>query len=183
MTTLIARARVGNPSLAGGDAQIAAAAASRELADRSWYPDVTLNAAAIDRGSNGPLGYMAGIALKVPLQWGLHDAQQREAVAQVGAAQARRQALELQIQGDLGETAAAFAASRKTADVIRMQLLPQTQALLRSGVAGYGVGRAELTDVLRAEDDLADLRVELLTAEFDQQRQLAAIERLIGGEL
>jgi hypothetical protein len=37
--------------------------------------------------------------------------------------------------------------------------------------------------VLRAEHDLADLRVELLNTEFDQQRQLAAIERLIGGAL
>ena len=180
---LMARARAENPALAGGDAQIAAAAAGRELADRGWYPDVTLSAAAIDRGSNGPAGYMAGVALKIPLQWGLHEAQQREATAQVGAAQARRQALELQIRGDLGEAAAALAAGRKTADLIRAQLLPQTQALLRTGIAGYGLGRAELADVLRAEHDLANLRIELLTAEFDQQRQLAAIERLIGGEL
>ena len=73
--------------------------------------------------------------------------------------------------------------SRKTADLIRTQLLPQSQALLRSGVAGYGLGRAELVDVLRAEHDLANLRIELFSAEFDQQRQLAAIERLIGADL
>jgi outer membrane protein TolC len=183
LPALMARARAGNPALAGGDAQIASAAAGRDLADKSWYPDVTLNAAAIDRGSNGPAGYVASIGLKVPLQWGLHESQQREATAQVGAAQARRQALELQIQGDLGEAAAALAASRKTGELIRTQLLPQSQALLRSGIAGYGLARAELVDVLRAEHDLADLRVELLNAELEQQRQLATIERLIGGEL
>ena len=180
---LMQRARAGNPSLAGRDAQIAAAAAGKQLADKSWYPDVTLKAGAIDRTGNGPNGYLAEIGLRVPLQWGLHEAQQREAAAQVGAAQARRQALELQIQGELGEFAADLAGSRKTADLIRTQLLPQSQALLRSGVAGYGLGRAELVDVLRAEHDLADLRIELLSAEFDQQRQLAAIERLIGGDL
>jgi hypothetical protein len=37
--------------------------------------------------------------------------------------------------------------------------------------------------VLRAEHDLADQRIGLLNTEFDQQRQLAAIERLIGSEL
>ncbi len=183
LPALMSRARTGNPSLAGGDAQVASAAAGRDLADKGWYPDVTLNAAAIDRGSNGPSGYVASIGLKVPLQWGLHDAQHREATAQVGAAQARRQALELQLQSDLGEAAAALAASRKTGDLIRTQLMPQSQALLRSGIASYGLARAELADVLRAEHDLADLRVELLAAEFEQQRQLAAIERLIGGEL
>jgi outer membrane protein TolC len=180
---LMERVRRGNPTLAAGDAQIAAAAAGRELANKNWYPDITLNAAAIDRTGNGPPGYMAGIALKVPLQWGLHEAQQREASAQLSAAQARRQAGELQIQGELGEAAADLAGSRKTGDLIRSQLLPQSEALLRSGVAGYGFGKVELADVLRAEHDLANLRIELLNAEFDQQRQLAMIERLIGGDL
>ena len=180
---LMQRALAGNPSLAGGDAQIAAAAAGKQLADKSWYPDVMLKAGAIDRTGNGPNGYLAEIGLRVPLQWGLHEAQQREAAAQVGAAQARRQGLELQIQSELGAFAADLAGSRKTGDLIRTQLLPQSQALLRSGTAGYGLGRAELVDVLRAEHDLADLRIELLNAEFDQQRQLAAIERLVGGEL
>ena len=40
---LMERARAANPSLAGGDAQIAAAAAGKQLADKSWYPDVMLN--------------------------------------------------------------------------------------------------------------------------------------------
>ena len=180
---LMQRARAGNPALAGRDAQIAAAAAGKQLADKNWYPDVMLKAGAIDRTGNGPNGYLAEIGLRVPLQWSLHEAQQREAAAQVGAAQARRQAQELQIQGELGEFLADFDGTRKTADLIRTQLLPQSQALLRSGVAGYGLGRAELVDVLRAEHDLANLRIELLSAEFDQQRQLAAIERLIGGDL
>ena len=61
--------------------------------------------------------------------------------------------------------------------------MPQNQALLRSGIAGYGLGKVELADVLRAEHDLADLRIQLLNAEFDGQRQLAAIERLIGSDL
>ena len=180
---LMERARAGNPSLAGGSAQIASAQAGQQLADRNWYPDVTLSAGAIDRGSNGPPGYMATIGVKVPLQWGLHEAQQREAGAQLGAAQARRQALELQIQSDLGEALASLAGSRRTGDLIRNQLLPQNQALLRSGTAAYGLGKAELADVLRNEHDLADLRIQLLNAEFDAQRQLAAIERLIGSAL
>ena len=81
------------------------------------------------------------------------------------------------------EFAADLAGSRKTGDLIRTQLLPQSEALLRSGIAGYGLGKAELADVLRAEHDLANLRIELLNKEFDQQRQLAMIERLIGGDL
>jgi outer membrane protein TolC len=177
------RARAGNPSLAGGEAQIAAAAAGQQLADKGRYPDVTLKAGAIGRNGNGPNGYIAELGFRVPLQWELHEAQQREAAAQLGATHARQQALELQIQSELGEYVADLAGSRRTGELIGSQLLPQSQALLRAGVAGYGLGRAELVDVLRAEHDLADLRIELLSTQFDQQRQLAAIERLIGGEL
>ncbi len=180
---LMDRARGGNPILAGGAAQIASARAGQELADRNWHPDVTVSAGAIDRGSNGPPGYMATIGLKVPLQWGMHEAQQREATAQLSAAQARRQMLELQMQSELGEALAALAGSRRTAELIRARLMPQSQALLRSGIAGYSLSKVELADVLRAEHDLADLRIQLLNAEFDAQRQLAAIERLIGSDL
>jgi outer membrane protein TolC len=133
---LMERARARNPSLAGGEAQIAAATAGQQLADKSWYPDVTLKAGAIGRNGNGPNGYMAEIGFRVPLQWGLHEAQQREAAAQLSAAQARQQTLELQIQGELGEYVADLAGSRRTAELIRGQLFPQSQAMLQAGVAG-----------------------------------------------
>jgi outer membrane protein TolC len=54
---------------------------------------------------------------------------------------------------------------------------------VRSGAAAYGFGRLDLASVLRAQHDLADFRLQLLSAEFDGQRQLAAIERLLGGDL
>jgi cobalt-zinc-cadmium efflux system outer membrane protein len=183
LAALMERARINNPSLAGSDAQISAARAGKQLADKSWYPDVTLGAGAIDRTGNGPNGYLATVGIRVPLQWGLREAQQREAGAQLGAAENRRQGVELQIQSALGEAAANLAGNRRMVELIRTQLLPQSEALLRSGIASYSLGRAELPDVLRAEHDLADLRIELLGAEFEQQRQLAAIERLIGDAL
>src|SRR5258707_4440373 len=43
-TALMERARAANPSPAGGAPQLAAAAAGKQLADKSWYPDVTLKA-------------------------------------------------------------------------------------------------------------------------------------------
>ena len=55
-------------------------------------------------------------------------------------------------------------------------------------LVGDAVGDDDDADIGRTElvvDDraFADQRIELLSAEFDQQRQLAAIERLIGGDL
>ena len=180
---LVERAKSANPSLASDAAAVRGAETNRTLTGRNWYPDITLGAAAIDRSGFGPPGYQAWVAFKVPLQWGLRDAQTAEAGAQSGAARARLEAREQQIRSDLAEAVAGFEGSRRTADIIRRQLLPQAEALVRSGAAGYGFGRVDLVTVLRAQHDLADFRLQLLSAQFDGQRQLAAIERLVGGEL
>jgi cobalt-zinc-cadmium efflux system outer membrane protein len=182
-TALVEQARTTNPGLKSTSAIIANAEGNRRLAEKSWYPDITVSAGAIDRTGNGPNGYTAGIGFRIPLQSGLHSAQEHEATAKLGAARARQQALEQQIEGDLAEAAASLSSSRSTADLIRTQLIPKSEALVHSGIAAYSAGKAQLTDVLMAEHDLADLKIQLLSAEFDAQRQLAAIERLIGGDL
>lgn len=180
---LLRRARAGNPAFAAGEAEIGGAESNRRLADRSWYPDVTLGAAAIDRTGNGPNGYMASIGVKLPLQWGLHESLSREAAARIGAAQERLRGLEQQLAGQLADAVAGLASSRRTIDLIRTRHLPQSEALLRSGTAAYGFGKVQLAEVLIAEHDFADIRRQLLGAEFDAQRQLAAIEHIIGGDL
>ena len=180
---LVAHARAANPSLAGNDAMIRAADRNAQLARREWYPDVTISAGAIDRNGNGPNGYIASIGVKVPLQWGLHEGQVRDAAAQANAARSRRAAVEQQIEGDIAEAAAALEGSRRGAELMRQRLIPQANAALRSAIADYGVGKLDLTAVLQAERDLVAARIDLLATELDQQRQLAAIERLVGGDL
>lgn len=182
-TRLTQRARTSNPMLAVDAAAVAGAETNRRLVDRNWYPDVTLGAGVIDRGTYGPTGFQAWIGMRLPLQGGVREAQAREAGAQAGAARARLEVRQQQIQGDLAEAVAGFEGSRRTIDLIRRQLLPQADALVRSGATGYGFGRVDLATVLRAQHDLADFRLQLLAAEFDSQRQLAAIERLVGGDL
>jgi outer membrane protein, heavy metal efflux system len=55
--------------------------------------------------------------------------------------------------------------------------------MLRSATTDYAVGKVDLVSVLQATREVIAIRIELLTTELDQQRQLAAIERLIGGDL
>src|SRR3954447_1039565 len=99
LPALLDRARAGNPRLFTGAAEIRGAQSERELAAKAWYPNVTLGAGAIQR-DNGPPGYTATLAFKVPLQWGVKEAGEREAVAKLGAAQQRLLQLEAEIGGD-----------------------------------------------------------------------------------
>jgi outer membrane protein TolC len=183
MPRLVAKAHQANPALEADAAAVRAAESNRSLANRSWYPDLTLGASAVQRPGWGPPGYRAWIGVKIPLQWGLHEGEIRQAAAQAQAARAQRDSREQQIDSDLAEAIAGLQGSRRTADLIRRQLLPQAEAMVRSGAAAYAVDRIDLGSVLRSEHDLSDIRLQLLAAEFDSQRQLAAIERLVGGDL
>ena len=180
---LLELARTKNPQLIASSAEIEGARNEEALAAKSWYPDVTVGTGAIDRTGNGPNGYMAWVGFRVPLQWGLHEAQEHEATAKASAAEARRQAVAQQLANDLAETASTLKGTRTIAKLTKTQLLPQNEALLRSATASYAAGKTSLQEVLKIEHDLADIRIQLLDFEFDEQRQLAAIERMIGGEL
>ena len=179
---LLDRARAANPRLFTGAAEIRSAASERELASKAWYPNVTLGAGAIQR-DNGPPGYTASLAIKMPLQWGVKEAGEREAAAKLGAAQQRQSQLEADISGDLEQALAALAAARRIADLTRKQLIPKLDTAHKSTLALYRRDQGTLGAVLEAEHRIHQARLDLLRADTDAQVALAAIERLIGAEL
>jgi outer membrane protein, heavy metal efflux system len=182
LPALLDRARAGNPRLFTGAAEIRGAQSERELAAKAWYPNVTLGAGAIQR-DNGPPGYTATLAFKVPLQWGVKEAGEREASAKLGAAQQRLIQLETEIGGDLEQALASLAAARRVADLARRQLIPQLEVGHKAALAQYRRNQGMLSAVFDAEHRIHQARLDLLRAENEAQTALATIERLIGGEL
>ena len=55
--------------------------------------------------------------------------------------------------------------------------------MLRSTLAGYELGRADLPGVLLAEQGVRRTELEYINVLVEQQVRLADVERLIGGEL
>jgi cobalt-zinc-cadmium efflux system outer membrane protein len=182
LAALLDRARAANPRLFTSAAEIRGAANERELAAKAWYPNVTLGAGAIQR-DNGPPGYTATLAFKIPLQWEAKEAGEREAAAKLGAAQQRQLQLEAEISGDLEQALAALASARRIADLTRRQLIPKLDAAHNAALALYRRDQGTLNAVLEAEHRIHQARLDLLRAESEAQTALASIERLIGAEL
>lgn len=180
--TLLERARGSNGTLQANTAEVAAAQTQRRLADRAWYPDVTVGAGPIVQ-TNAPTGVSATVSLSIPLQRGVRRAGEQEAAARLGAAQQRFEAAMASIQGDLGQALARLDATRRVDNLLRRQALPQARAGYQSLLAGYGQGRGDLAAVITAERRVHDAELELLRTEADEQAALAAVERLIGGDL
>jgi outer membrane protein, heavy metal efflux system len=182
LEALMARARDGNPMLATARAEIAAAEGERTLVDKSWYPDVTVSVGGNDVSNQSP-GVIAGLGIKVPLQWGVRDAQAHAANAKKAAAQARLKGTMLRIESDLQAGLATLSQAQRTAELLKNALTQQSAAAYRSALVSYERGRSDLTPVLDAARQQLEIRLELLEVQMREQSALAALERLIGGDL
>ena len=89
LTPLLERARAANPALSAGSAEIDAARARQTLADKAWYPDLTIGAGPLIQTNHQPVGVAATIGFNIPVPWGREASQQREAAAQLSATQQR----------------------------------------------------------------------------------------------
>ena len=181
--SLVERARGGSPALAASGAEVDAARTRTALAEKAWYPDLTVGAGPLIQTNNRPPGVAATIGLNIPLPWGKEASEQQAATAQLGAAQQRYEAAQLDIQSALGEAVARLKAARQADALVARKGLPEARAALKSIIADYAQGRGDLTTALEAQHRVHDLELKLLQLELDEQTMLAAIERLIGGEL
>ena len=121
--------------------------------------------------------------MRNPCPWGREASGQREAAAQLGATQQRQEATRLEVEGALGEAVARLRAARATEALLRRETMPQARAAFQATLAGYSQGRGDLTAAITAEHQVHDVELRLLQAQLDAQVEVAAIERLIGGDL
>ncbi len=182
LAELLERARLANPQLAAGEAQILAAEGSRTLVEKNWYPDVTLGISAVDRDRRFS-GYEAMIEFKIPLRWGLRRAQEREAAAMLGAAKSRLDATAARVRGEIEEAYWGLEAASKIYRLLHGAHLPQARLAYDTAIGGYEVGRVDLATVLETEQRVRRVLLDHLKVLVEQHARLADIERLIGGEL
>jgi len=183
LAALLARARAGNPTVSAQAAEMAAARTRSTLADKAWYPDITVGAGPLIQTNNRPVGFAATVGLNIPVPWGRTAFGQQEAAARLSATQQRYDATLLEVEGALGEGIARLEAARRTEVLLRREALPQAQGAFRAVLASYGQGQGDLTAAIAAEHRIHDVQLTLLRTELAAQTELAGIERLVGGDL
>lgn len=180
---LVDRARAANPTLAAGTAAIVAAKSRSSLADKAWLPDVTVGGGPLIQTNNRPVGFAATIGFNIPISWGREASGQHEAAVRVGEAQQKYEAAVQEIEGALGEAVAKLRAARATETLLQREAMPQATATFQTVLANYSQGKGDLVTAITAEHQLHEVDLRLLQARFEEQAELAAIERLIGGDL
>ena len=183
VAVLVDRARTANPTLSASNAAVSAARSRSSLADKAWYPDLTIGGGPLIQTNNRPVGFAATIGFNIPLPWGREASGQREAAAQLRATQQKYEAAMLEIEGALGEAVAKLRAARATEALLQREAMPQARAVFQTVLANYSQGKGDLTAAITAEHQMHEVDLRLLQAQLDEQVALAAVERLIGGDL
>jgi outer membrane protein, heavy metal efflux system len=182
LNALMERARSANPALKAQDAAIAAASGTKALADKSWYPDVTVGVSAMAQSQRSQ-AYAGMLSVKLPFNTAQRRADQSAAISELGAAKTRRDAAEAEIRGNLERSYLDLQEGEQIAAILHESHIPQAELALRSALSAYGESRAPSSAVLEAERHTLQNQIEHLSAQLQQQKAVADIERLIGGEL
>lgn len=182
-TVLLDRAMATNPVLLTDNAAIAAARARHKLAGKAWYPDLTVAAGPLIQTNNRPVGFAATVGFNIPVPWSGEAAGQREAAAQLDATHERYDAAQLKIEGALREALIRLRAAKSTVTLLRRNALPQAHEEFKSSLASYSQGRGSFRSAFTAERAVSETEILLFQARLQEQVEVAAIERLTGGDL
>ena len=179
---LIATLRDKNPELRTSTERISQGQAAVELAKREKRPDFGVQYIWQHTASNFRDYYMATFSVKLPNRSRLR-AVEGEAQAKLAQAQAEKNSRLKQIESDLGERIAIVQAAEQQLNVYEQGLIPQGEAALDAGLAGYRAGKQEYQGLLASFADTLQLAIEREQTLVEHESAIARIEGLIGEEL
>jgi outer membrane protein TolC len=176
------RALARNPAIAAEAARARSAGKMVELADLNRYPDFTVGVAPTQMG-NKIAEWEIMFEVSIPLQQDSRRAREREARGMLEAANAKREAAQFGVHGELAENLATLDAARRTETLAATSLLPQAELTFQSALAGYENGKVDFATLLDAQRQILRARQERLKAQAEAQMRLAEIERIVGEDL
>ena len=180
--TLVAIVQEKNPDLQTNKERISQSEAAVELAKREKRPDFGVQYMWQHTASNFRDYYMGTFSVRLPNRSRVR-AMEGEAEAKLAQVQAEKQARLKQMESDLGEQIAIAQTSEQQLKVYEEGLIPQSEAALNAGLAGYRAGKQEYQGLLAAFTDTLQLAIERERTLAEHESAMAKIEGLIGEEI
>jgi len=166
-------------------ALVARSQASRyreRLAERNDYPDITLNAGYNTLWNQSEKRLTIGASINIPLQ-GKRRAAKDEARAMTLRLDSQQRAKVSQLMGDLQRAVEKVRESEHVLSLYQDRLLPLAEENLQAAQSDYETGSGNFLDLISAEKNLMQTRLQREQARADYHRRLAALEHIVGGTL
>ncbi len=169
-----------HPELRALAARIQAGRQRLTLTERELYPDLRLAAEYNSLWMRDEQRFTVGVGINIPLS-GKHRAAQDEAQAELMRLDFTQQARVSQLLGEVQQDYDRVRESEHVLSLYQTRLLPLAEENLSAARADYESGRGNFLDMIGAEKNLMQARLELEQARADHHRRLAALERTVGG--
>lgn len=180
--TLTASLREKNPYLQTSSERISQSQTAIELAKREKKPDFGVQYMWQHTASDFRDYYMGTFSIKLPNRSRVR-AMEGGAEAKLAQAEAEKESRLKQMEGDLGEQIAIVQTSEQQLKVYDGGLIPQSEAALNAGLAGYRAGKQEYQGLLASFSDTLQLAIERERFLAEHESAIARIEALIGEEI
>jgi outer membrane protein TolC len=180
-----------HPMVVAAEARVDGAQAGIRASNARRLPSFTVGldyvvtgpAVMPDVADSGKDAVVGMIGLKVPLWQGAGAADVRAARAMQAVRGAEVQASEDQVTVALDQALAELADTARHAGITENTLLPQAEATYTSLLGSYAVSRAGVAQVLLAQRDLLDLRVDVERARASHARAWATLQDIVGSDI
>lgn len=189
---LIRLAMEANPELQAFNHEILQGRKRIELAQKQYYPEVTLGLNYIDTGDSplrpapgdsGKDPLMAMVSLNIPIWTSKYNAAVRQARAEYNAARKSREETANTLVTDLKQALYEYHDAQRKINLYQETLLPKAIETYRVTEAGYLTGEASFLDIIDAQRVLLDFQLSLQRALANHRQSLARVEMLVGRPL
>lgn len=184
--------RANNPALHGYDAKAEKARSGVSLAERGYYPDVTLGVESIytDRPRNnadvlnkGDDPIIATVGINLPIWRAARDAAVTENQELLLAALRGKKGLEDRLLADLELALFRYRDAGRRIALYKETLLPRAEQAVEVTLQAFQSGKASFTDIMETQKSYLELHLAYARSLTDQAQRIADMEALIGGEI
>ncbi len=171
-------------------AMIGKSAFMKSLAKRHYFPDFNLQIKYVDvaRGVSiapdaGKNAWSVMFGLNLPIWLNKRSAAVNEADELLTANKLAYENLLNQVKAEIKDYYYRLQITEQTLELYEQGLLTQAQSSLESALASYRTGKLEFLSLLDAERVLLNLNLGYVKEQANYRKQLAALERAVGGNL
>lgn len=185
--TLVGLAQQCQPELDARRREISRDEAAAELAQREYWPDVTLGLNWFEIGptglspvANGRDAYSLGVGVNLPIYRNRLDAAVREAQNQTAQSTRRYAAACDQFRADVQSLYAQFAEHHQVLAILETEIVPRAQQTFDLSVEAYRTGRADFQQLIDVYRTLLTYRIDAHKRLAMREQAVAALERAVG---
>jgi outer membrane protein TolC len=188
---LYSRLKEGNPELKTIDSVAARDRAAVDLAQKGYFPDITVGLDYVDTDSalmpgtedSGKDPVVGMISVNLPIWRDKYRAAEREARARYDASLKERSNRENSLMASLEMALYGFRDAERKIDLYRDTLIPKANQSLKVTQQAYEAGSADFLDLIDAQRVLLEFELSYERALTNRAQRLAEIEMLVGADV